>query len=154
MAKWTEKEIKDFINYRGDKELIKVDKRVPKKLVGIVELAKEVALDAGITQKDTRLVIDSFIKILGRHLYDGDSIKLEKLATFFTYVKPPYFHQGRYKKKHVNNMVIQPRRKVRFKLNKDLKYAIEEKEIKLEEAYELLNSYLIKPNKNKNEKNG
>jgi nucleoid DNA-binding protein len=50
--------------------------------VSQVSLIKEVAEDTGLEINDIKLIIESFIKIVKKHLFNGNAVNLTKFVKF------------------------------------------------------------------------
>lgn len=48
------------------------------------ELVKEIALEHNLTQKESKKIVNSIVKIITRELLNGERVKLNNLGSFYT----------------------------------------------------------------------
>lgn len=143
--KWSDEEIEDFVRKRDKVGLVKISRRIPKNKLTTKMLALEVARETGFLKEDVEKVIRGFTTVLTRNIYEGNAVRIDNLATFWTYVKEGYATTG-FKpiekgvpgnERTSEQIYVQPRYKLKVKPNINLEDALRDKPVSKEEAYKL-----------------
>ena len=89
------------------------------------QLADSIALDLGLTQMETKKVIEAFLEKLKLHLAGGDRIELRDFGVFS--VKERKSRLGRNPNKPQEVVTIPKRRVVHFKVGREWKRRVDSK---------------------------
>ncbi len=87
------------------------------------QLADNIALDLGLTQMETKKVIEAFLEKLKTHLSGGDRIELRDFGVFS--VKERKSRLGRNPNKPQEVVTIPKRRVVHFKVGREWKKRVD-----------------------------
>ena len=91
------------------------------------QLADKIALDLGLTQMETKKVIEAFLEKLKAHLAVGDRIELRDFGVFS--VKERKSRLGRNPNKPQEVVTIPQRRVVHFKVGREWKKRVDAKPV-------------------------
>ncbi len=90
------------------------------------QLIERVAKNAGITQLDTRIMLDEILTSIAEALADGETITLSQLGTFSTCIIPA----------HECNLTVNGKRmklpdqqRVKYRMSRDMKQRLSEHKI-------------------------